>query len=640
MFAALFKSDTSNLLKMVAPVAAILIAGVTLSVTAAYLAQRIQSQKLIAVFNTSAAERVAAIEKELHQNLIVLTALKGFYLSSDEVTRQEFYAFTKPLLKSYLGLHSLQWIPIINHKNRRAFEQTARLAGFKGFVFSQRTNKGVFVPAEVRKFYYPAWYVRPQSAHSQVFGFDIGSGQRHKKALARARDTGRIVAATRIFPEFVPNKQVGLLAIIPIYLRNKPTQTVTQRRNHLKGFIAGEFLIDEVVAMALTHLAPQPIDIRIADATIPGKPGLLYRHKSQTNSVPNIKKSFTFKTFPDQHTFTKTTHLADRKWDVTCIPHEDFFNTRGSLLPFSILAVGFLSSILLAAYFGFLGNHRLHLQQINANLALEIMRRRQAQSDLKKYSQNLHGKVEKSTQDLKNAQKELLRKEKLAFLGQIVGGLSHELRGPLGAIKNASYYLKMALSDPESEVEEMLSIIDKEVRISNQTIGSVLSFARQNPPKRTSFAPAPAIAGILLRIPKPGNIEVANLIDGNTPNLMVDSDHFGQIVGNIILNAFQAMPGGGRLTIDFFIETSDLVTMRFQDTGCGIPEKIRKQVFEPLFTTKQEGVGLGLAITKTMVDANGGTIKVESQAGAGSTFTVELPVDTKTVDLYTTRFQQ
>lgn len=612
--------------KIIASVAAILVLGVTLSIMAAYLTQRAENQKLTAIFNKSAAERVTAIEKELDQCLLLLKALKWFYLSSGTVNRDEFHAFTKPLLKNYQCVHSLQWIPRIAHENRRKFEQAARLSGFKGFVFSQRTDQGAFVPAETRRFYYPVWYTRPQSTVARLFGFDLGSHPGLKKALIRARDTGQMVASLRSLPEFGRTSLAGLLAIIPIFTRNMPVKTALQRQNNLAGFLTTQFNIAEGIKRAFLHLSSQPLNIRIADTTIPGMPQILYRHQPAPTSDAPIQYGFIFKKIPDNLSFSKTIIVADRRWEVNCVPRREFFDTYSSLLPFLTLDIGFLASILLSAYFAIIGINRLRLQKVNQSLALEIKQRKLAQKDLKRYSQNLHGKVEKRTQDLKLAQSELVRKEKLAFLGQIVGGLSHELRGPLSAIKNATYYLKMALSDTKPEIKEMLSIIDGEVQISNQIIGSVLSFARQKQPERTSVAPANVVAKILLRLSKPGNVEVVNHIDAATPHLLVDPDHFSQILNNIILNAFQAMPGGGRLTIDFTVTDSSRMSIRFEDTGSGIPDGIRNQIFEPLFTTKEKGVGLGLAITKTMVDANDGTIEVESKPGHGSAFTIRLPL--------------
>jgi signal transduction histidine kinase len=130
----------------------------------------------------------------------------------------------------------------------------------------------------------------------------------------------------------------------------------------------------------------------------------------------------------------------------------------------------------------------------------------------------------------------------------------------------------------------------------------------------------------------PENVEVTNQLDDTLPLIFVDPDQVGQVFGNIILNAIQAMPEGGQLTLKSELNGSEWVTISFSDTGVGIQEEILRKIFEPLFTTKAKGIGLGLAITKTLVEAHGGTIDVQSEVGKGTTFAIRLPKEGKEVE--------
>jgi signal transduction histidine kinase len=125
-------------------------------------------------------------------------------------------------------------------------------------------------------------------------------------------------------------------------------------------------------------------------------------------------------------------------------------------------------------------------------------------------------------------------------------------------------------------------------------------------------------------------VEIVTQIPADLSPVFVDPRQIEQVLGNLVTNAYQAMPEGGRLTI----ETSEVsgkpprsgwVSISITDTGCGIPEENMEKLFEPLFTTKSKGVGLGLATASSLVEANGGIIEVESEIGKGSTFTVRLP---------------
>jgi len=124
----------------------------------------------------------------------------------------------------------------------------------------------------------------------------------------------------------------------------------------------------------------------------------------------------------------------------------------------------------------------------------------------------------------------------------------------------------------------------------------------------------------------PENVEVVSQLDGTLPIILADPDQLGQVFGNIILNAIQAMPEGGQLVMKSDVPSPEWVAVSFTDTGVGISEENLGKIFEPLFTTRTKGIGLGLAVTKTLVQGHGGTIEVQSEVGKGSTFTVRLPI--------------
>ena len=250
----------------------------------------------------------------------------------------------------------------------------------------------------------------------------------------------------------------------------------------------------------------------------------------------------------------------------------------------------------------------------------------------------------RAERDLQEAHEQIVRQEKLVVLGQLGGGVGHELRNPLGAIRNAAYFLNVALEEPEPGVKEALGILEKEVMTSERIIRSLLDFARPEAPTRINVDINDVVQATLSHIPVPDNVEVVSRLAETLPVVQADPDQLTQAFGNFILNAAQAMPEGGQLVIKTSasslrsehsgsktVEPSEApslewLTVSFIDTGVGIDEETLGKVFEPLFTTKAKGIGLGLALTKIMIEANEGTIEVESKVGKGSTFRVRLPV--------------
>lgn len=228
----------------------------------------------------------------------------------------------------------------------------------------------------------------------------------------------------------------------------------------------------------------------------------------------------------------------------------------------------------------------------------------------------------------KQMQKQLMRAEKLDILGQLAAGISHELRNPLGAIKNAAFFLNMTLEEPMQEVKETLELLEKEVATSERIISSLLDFARAKPPIRRKVNIAKIIKEALSLANVPDTIKVSTKIE-SLPTILADPDQLAQVFRNIILNAVQAVPDGGRLVVKSEVPSPKWVAVSFADTGIGIPKDNLGRIFEPFFTTKAKGIGLGLAVTKSLVEGHGGTIEVKSKVGKGSTFTVRLPISRK-----------
>jgi len=220
----------------------------------------------------------------------------------------------------------------------------------------------------------------------------------------------------------------------------------------------------------------------------------------------------------------------------------------------------------------------------------------------------------------------MARQEKLAMLGQLAGGVGHELRNPLGAIKNAVYFLKMVLEEPEKDIKETLDVLDKEVEISESIINSLLGFARPKAPLLQKADINHIIQEVFSRLKVPENVDVVKNLDETLPSILVDPDQLTHVFGNILLNAIQAMGEGGQLIIKTEVLDPGWITISISDTGTGISKGNLKKLFEPLYTTKAKGIGLGLAISKIIVEGHEGEINVQSKIGKGSTFMVILPI--------------
>ncbi len=243
---------------------------------------------------------------------------------------------------------------------------------------------------------------------------------------------------------------------------------------------------------------------------------------------------------------------------------------------------------------------------------------KESQMKLKEYSDHLEELVEEKTKELKEA-------ERMAAMGEIAAMVGHDLRNPLTGIAGAVYYLKTKLGpNMDENLMKMLELAERNVAYSDKIINDLLDYSRKIYLEKTETTPQSIMREILSSIQISKKIQVKDRTQPE-PMITIDTQKMKRVFTNIITNAIDAMPEGGKLTITSQ-ELKDKVEFTFTDTGEGIPDEIKEKIWTPLFTTKAKGMGLGLAICKRMVEAHDGSISVESTVGKGTTFTITIPL--------------
>jgi signal transduction histidine kinase len=246
--------------------------------------------------------------------------------------------------------------------------------------------------------------------------------------------------------------------------------------------------------------------------------------------------------------------------------------------------------------------------------------------DLARTFQAMRSALETSLRTVKAQQEELIRREKLASVGQLLAALAHDLRNPLGVIRSSAQ-LVLETQQTDAVKQEVARYIMDEVDRLTHRINDFLRYARQKPPEPKAMAPDALAEAALWQWKaqeRPERIEVLTDFAEHLPSVNVDPQQVKEALVNLLINAREAMPDGGRLTVstrgdDGWIE------IEVADTGCGIPRASLERIFEPFFTTKEYGTGLGLTNVKRLIEGNGGTLTVDSEEGKGSRFLVRFP---------------
>jgi signal transduction histidine kinase len=226
---------------------------------------------------------------------------------------------------------------------------------------------------------------------------------------------------------------------------------------------------------------------------------------------------------------------------------------------------------------------------------------------------------------------ELIRAGRLSALGELTAGLAHELKNPLASLKGTAQILADEIA-PDSPRRRMLELHLREIDRLSATLDRFLAFARPKDPVREPVDLARVVSDVCLLVePQAARSGVRVRKDLDLPEgpcIQGDREQVAQVVLNLLLNAVQAMPQGGevRLSLGFVTRGSHrFLALSVEDTGPGVPPELRDRIFNPLFTTRAEGVGLGLSICARIVEAHGGLIEVSDANGGGACFRVLWP---------------
>ena len=235
----------------------------------------------------------------------------------------------------------------------------------------------------------------------------------------------------------------------------------------------------------------------------------------------------------------------------------------------------------------------------------------------------LEVQVAERTRELREARESLARREKLTLIAHMAGGVGHEIRNPLGVMSNAIYYLEAIQKDAPKNVRDYLALLRQQVNITAKIVNDLLDMSRTTPAHRQVTSVKDLVEPRLARL---NGVAVVRDLPDTLPSVEVDPVHAGQVLDNLLDNASQSMGGAGTIHVGARETADGFVRIDVRDSGPGIRAEHIDKIFEPLFTTKARGIGLGLAVSKSLAQANGGDLRLVSQPGEGACFALTLPI--------------
>jgi signal transduction histidine kinase len=290
-------------------------------------------------------------------------------------------------------------------------------------------------------------------------------------------------------------------------------------------------------------------------------------------------------------------------WLIVASSPRSLVGSLGQDMPWIVLVFGAATAVLMAA------------------VVETISRRRDHASGLVKERTVALASV---IAERETVQAELSRQENMAAIGRLAATVGHELRNPLAVVTNVLYLMKVgSKAAPNDSVHRHVATAEREISAATRIVSDLLDFAVGRGPILAPVEVSDLVTEAFQVVPPPAGVQVVR--EGEPQTVKADRDQIRQALLNLITNAYDSMPDGGVLTVST-ASTPGSAQITVTDTGTGMDEQTRNSIFTPFFTKKTRGIGLGLAVTKRVIEAHGGTIAVRTTPAMGSSFTLTLPV--------------
>jgi signal transduction histidine kinase len=537
----------------------------TVTILATFLVYNTTSSIAQERFDAEKHETVSAIEARLRAYEQVLSGGKGLFVASETVTREEWKKFVEAQAakERFPGIQGIGFSKLIGGKeNLAAHVEEIRAEGFPDYVVR---------PEGDREEYHSIIYLEPfNERNKRAFGYDMYSEPTRRDAMILARDTGTttISGKVRLVQETEVDVQAGFLMYVPVYENGKPIETVEQRRDAFVGFVYAPFRMNDFMA-GLLGASAQDITFVICD-TNPDPQNLMY----DLTEIRGITDNQIDASLSD----TVTIDTNHRKWVLKLTGLKSIRSEIETIIPILVLLAGISFSVLLF------------------------------------FILSTYSKMIVLTQ-------QKVKSEKMAVIGEIASRLAHDLRNPMSVIKTSNDLLQNSLQETENKKAQKYSnAISTGVGRMMSQIDNVMDFVKSKPLDISTNSILEIISESIKTTPVPENIKIT--LSNDDAKIECDSKQLVVAFSNLITNSIQAIEGSG--TITFNVATKgDNVIIEVSDSGPGIPQENLSKIFEPLFTTKPAGTGLGLVSCKNIIEQHRGKISAKNNP---ATFTIELPI--------------
>jgi len=580
------------------------IAGGALTVLVGGLLQSSYDRVTKAAYETLAADEIALLYHELDETVDGVTAVASFFDGSEDATRDEFQRMSWEFLREDRALHGLFWVRAVRDRDRSAVVQWGETRVAPGFDIQELHGEET-VPSGSRDDYLVITYASPAALFADTLGLDIQLNPERSEALAAARDLG-VVQLADAYGVVAPTDQATVLAVRPVFVGGARPSTVSERRRLLEGFVVGQFEVGELVHRAAMH---EERVVAIDDVTDPSDSLALYAR--DTPAGP--------------YAVRRELPLAGRTWRFTLEPSPSDLRPAWSGAALWSVPTGLLLTLLLGAALWSLNERAKRGHELAEARSRELVRQRETDATRRALD------------------KEVQQAERLESLRVLAGGVAHDFNNLLTAILgNADLALLEGHTHPE--VRARLEEIVTTAGLASDLTRQMMAYTGNAGVRFSSVVVAEVIDAALdeLRHQVPEGVRVSVSVGPEGLALLGDARQVAQAIHHLVANAVEAVAdtaGEVQIAVAVRVPTATEVarghgaqlladeryaTISVTDDGPGVDPALHDRLFEPFYSTRFPGRGLGLSAAQGIARAHGGGVTVTSKPGEGTSVTLFL----------------
>ncbi len=579
--------------------------------------ERMQLDDRIADYGSKLAQ---LLDRRLVAHEEAIAALSRLIEVTPDMSYQKFEHFTRITLQDNRDIFALSFNPHIRHSERRAFEQSmSKQYSIPDFLIREQNSVKQLIPAAARPYYVAVGYIAPLEGNRPAIGFDINSEPVRRAAINRVFISGKPAVTAPIQLVQENQKRVGVLILHPAY--RKESAASGSKSPSLVGFAVGVIKVDEMAQIATRKETSTGMVFHLTDSLMDAGTGILFQ---SDGGFAKPIESFIWRT---------QLKKDDRQWNLDVFPTAEYLRQQRSWLAWGIGIVGLIFAALLQVMLLAMTGRTVVIRRKVHEQTVELS---QSKEQLEILNRSLQQRIDESVAELRKKDQVLISQGRQAAMGEMIGNIAHQWRQPLNALAMLITNLQNAQRDNElneAYLNESVATANRLIQKMSATINNFRSFFSPDKEKVAFFAMQQIQQAVQL-------VDIA--FKNNHIDIFIHAEkdcalngfpkEYSQALLNLLTNARDAIMESGALRgrIDITLKEEGgrgVVTVR--DNGGGIPEAILDKIFEPYFSTKSMGAGIGLYMSKMIIERNmNGVIKACNIEG-GSEFSISTPLAEK-----------